>query len=493
MRRSQRRRTRIASQIDVGALHEAAGQQRTSLFQLTHGLINRCVMAIDGVLILAAGGAFWLATSGLAPPVTWLQALTIALVMTIAFTWVLRITGSYRVEHYSRSVRTLVDLIRGFLPATVAVGVILWAFVPDIWAHREWFQAWGAAIFIALLLGRQVVRALLVVVSRRALLRRRVVVVGSGPMADTVVDYIQDPKFKDAFQLVGVFDHRTGVAGGNAAGVPELTEYAQTYAIDLVVIALPWSKSAEIFTLIRTLQWIAADVVVPVEKTGFRPQFAPPISFIDAPILQVMHKPFKGTQGLLKLIEDYTVAAIGLVCVAPIMLAAAICIALFDKGPILFRQARVGFNSKPFMMYKFRTMVVDETDDGSMGATRGDARITRIGRFLRRTSIDELPQLFNVLRGEMSIVGPRPHVKNMLVGNDVYTDIVLQYAARHRIKPGLTGWAQINGMRGGIHSLSKASRGADLDLHYIANWSFNLDIKIMMRTALGILVGHDAF
>jgi putative colanic acid biosynthesis UDP-glucose lipid carrier transferase len=260
-----------------------------------------------------------------------------------------------------------------------------------------------------------------------------------------------------------------------------------------VVIALPWDRSAEIFQLIRALQWIAADVVVPFEASGLRPQFVRPMSFVDSPILQVMHRPFKGTQALVKIVEDYAVALTALLLLAPIMLAAAIAIRREDGEPILFRQPRTGFNSKPFLIYKFRTMTVDATDDGSQGTMRDNQRITRVGRFLRRTSIDELPQLFNVLRGEMSIVGPRPHVANMLVGEGVYSDVVLQYAARHRIKPGITGWAQINGMRGGIDSVEKANRGADLDLYYIANWSLRLDIKIMLMTLFRGLFGRNVF
>jgi putative colanic acid biosynthesis UDP-glucose lipid carrier transferase len=184
---------------------------------------------------------------------------------------------------------------------------------------------------------------------------------------------------------------------------------------------------------------------------------------------------------------------LGLLAVSPILLAAAIAIRLEGKGPILFRQPRVGFNSKPFLIYKLRTMTVDPTDDGSKGTQRDDQRITRVGAFLRRTSIDELPQLLNVLRGEMSIVGPRPHVSNMLVGEGVYSDVVRQYAARQRIKPGITGWAQINGMRGGINTVAKATEGADLDLYYVANWSLRLDIKIMIQTLAQGLVGRDVF
>ena len=175
------------------------------------------------------------------------------------------------------------------------------------------------------------------------------------------------------------------------------------------------------------------------------------------------------------------------------MLLAALALRLEGNGPILFRQARVGFNSKPFMMYKFRTMTVDRNDDGSLGPYRNIQRITPVGKFLRRTSIGALPQLINVLRGEMSVIGPRPQVANVLVGEAGYTDIVRQYAARHRIKPGITGWAQINGMRGSIDSLAKASRGADLDLYYTANWSLRLDLKILIRTIMAGLTGREMF
>jgi putative colanic acid biosynthesis UDP-glucose lipid carrier transferase len=302
------------------------------------------------------------------------------------------------------------------------------------------------------------------------------------------------------YELLGVIDPRTNVlrqepgaavAFGNTS--VDLTRYAQNYAVDLVIIALPWDMSAEIFALTRRLQWISADVVVPFEAGGLRPMFAPPMAFTDAPILQLMHRPFKGTQGLMKVAEDYFVATLALIVTLPVMLAAAIAIKLEGPGPVLFRQLRVGFNSKPFMIYKFRTMTVDPTDDGSRGTLRDSDRITRVGRILRSTSVDELPQLLNVLRGEMSIVGPRPHVRKMLVGAGVYSSVVQQYAARHRIKPGITGWAQINGMRGGIDTLEKASRGADLDLFYIANWSPILDLKIMIRTIVAGLGGRDVF
>jgi lipopolysaccharide/colanic/teichoic acid biosynthesis glycosyltransferase len=162
-------------------------------------------------------------------------------------------------------------------------------------------------------------------------------------------------------------------------------------------------------------------------------------------------------------------------------------------APVMFRQTRMGFNGRPFYIHKFRTMTVDPNDDGTVGAVKDDPRVTRIGAFMRRTSIDELPQLFNVLCGEMSIVGPRPHVPNMLVGQGSYVETVHSYAARHRIKPGITGWAQINGMRGGIDTPAKARDGVDLDLYYIKNWSLKLDLHIMVRTITSHLFGPAVF
>jgi lipopolysaccharide/colanic/teichoic acid biosynthesis glycosyltransferase len=177
----------------------------------------------------------------------------------------------------------------------------------------------------------------------------------------------------------------------------------------------------------------------------------------------------------------------------PVLLVAAIAIRLEGPGPILFRQQRVGFNGKPFMVYKLRTMRVNPTDDGSQGAVRDDPRVTRVGALLRRLSIDELPQLINVIEGDMSVVGPRPHVENMLVADDRQYSSLREYASRYRMKPGITGWAQINGMRGGIFTEEKAARGVALDMYYIENWSVWLDIKIMILTVTKGMAGRDVF
>jgi putative colanic acid biosynthesis UDP-glucose lipid carrier transferase len=475
-------------------------QPKVSLIRWTHGLVNRIVMLTDGLLLLAATLTFWMSSSPEQRSFTWLQAGAIAIITMIGFHTVMGWMRCYRVERYDGMRRSVTDVCSAALIAAIPTIVIIIAFLPDVTTHPSWLVGWTASTFIGLTLGRALARLLVYFIRKYSLLRSRTIIVGTSPVSDDIFNRLSNPTIARDYELLGVIDpfannaqHENNGAVGVGTTLADLTRYAQNYAVDLVIIALPWARSAEIFDLTRRLQWIAADVVVPFAAAGLHPQFVPQRAFSDAPLLQLMHRPFKGTQGLFKVIEDYLIGTIGLILVSPILLAAAIAIRLEGPGPILFQQLRVGFNSKPFLIYKLRTMTVDPSDDGSLGTKRDSQRITKVGRFLRRTSIDELPQLINVLRGEMSIVGPRPHVAKMVVEDGVYSDVVQQYAARHRIKPGITGWAQINGMRGGLDSLEKASRSADLDLYYVANWSPKFDLEIMVRTITSGLIGNNIF
>jgi putative colanic acid biosynthesis UDP-glucose lipid carrier transferase len=490
----------IATQSRPLSLSPDLSATKVSFQRWTHGLVNRIVMILDATCLMIATFIYWDLSGVNERLFTWLQAGAIAVITLIGFRIALGWMLSYRVERYSNMRWSLSDITVGILLSSIPAAIILLAFLPEAVNDRQWLIGWTGAIFIGLAAGRTLARMLVHIIKKRALLRRRVIVISNGPEGADVIKRLSQPALANEYQIVGVVDPGTSeftrsqnVSVDSKSTSPDLTQYAQNYAVDLVIIAIPWDRSAEIIALTRRLQWIAADVVVPFELGGLNPQFAPRMVFADVPLLQLMRRPFKGSQGLLKMFEDYIVAVIALVVVWPFLLGAAIAIRLEGSGPILFRQPRVGFNSRPFMMYKFRTMTVDTSDDGSKGTQRNNHRITRVGAFLRRTSIDELPQLINVLRGEMSIVGPRPHVSNMLVGSGVYSEVVQQYAARHRIKPGITGWAQINGMRGGIDTLEKANRGAELDLFYVANWSPRFDLRIMVRTIVTGLVGRNVF
>ncbi len=469
------------------------------MIQWTPGLINRLVFFFDGLLMLICSALLYRPLFGHPVPITIYQTAVFTAIDTLAFLFVMAEVGAYRLEQYIRPLRPYSDLLLGFTVKIAVAFVVAQAFLPfdmadTIWYIDRWMLAF--AVFV-------VYRGLLYLSVHRIIvsggLRRRVVVVGTGAQGKNMVRHVTDPAFAFLYELVGVYsaepiDDELPVKDPMVKGdVDDLCRYAQDNPVDLIVVALPWRVAVSIYTQIEALQRVSADVVMMLEEHGFNPRFAEITSVGNRGALQIAYKPLKGTQALLKQIEDYFVAGLGLLLVSPILLVAAIAIRLEGSGPILFRQRRVGFNNKPFMVYKFRSMAIDPRDDGSIGIERDNTRITRVGAILRRTSIDELPQLLNVLKGDMSIVGPRPHVPNMQVGSESYYQAVKEYAMRYRIKPGITGWAQINGMRGGIHNIDKARRGVDLDISYIENWSLWLDIKIMLRTLMIGMAGRDVF
>ncbi len=210
--------------------------------------------------------------------------------------------------------------------------------------------------------------------------------------------------------------------------------------------------------------------------------------------LALTDRPISGWDGIAKRIEDILIAGLALVLLSPLMIVIALAVKLESAGPVLFRQRRVGFDNGVFMMLKFRSMYTHLSDAGAARQTgRGDPRVTRVGRFIRRTSLDELPQLLNVLKGDMSIVGPRPHALATQAGGHNLEDVVAEYAARHRVKPGLTGWAQVNGYRGELDTIEKLRKRVEYDLYYIENWSLWLDIKVMVMTALTVLRDRNAY
>ncbi|SHJ70813.1 putative colanic acid biosysnthesis UDP-glucose lipid carrier transferase [Roseomonas rosea] len=473
-----------------------------SFVRWTQGLINRLVAVSDMALILLA------ATLSLSRPVadianslSPLQHLVLVLLETAVFHQMMTRVSAYRVEHYTDPVTSVLHLVGGLLPAWGVSLILLVAFAPGALQQPGWLILSHALQLVLLLAGRQAQGWLIGLANRRRLLRRRVVIIGANEVAERLVMDLSDAG-NGGYDILGIFqDASDGPAAAQIAGIPVLGDldalnaFAQAETIDVVVLALPWSRAPDIFRLMESVNWIAADVVIPFENSEVAPGYTGITPMGRRTTLQVMNRPFKGSQGVLKVAEDYLIASLALLLLSPLMLLAAIAIRLEGPGPILFRQWRPGFGRKPFAIYKFRTMKVDPNDDATIGTTgRRDPRITRVGAVLRRLSIDELPQIFNVLKGEMSIVGPRPYVANMLVGNERFSDLVAQYAERHRIKPGLTGYAQAHGMRSyALRSAENARRSIEMDLHYMTHWSLWLDVKIMLRTLVTGLAGRNVF
>ncbi|MFG1461272.1 exopolysaccharide biosynthesis polyprenyl glycosylphosphotransferase [Xanthobacter sp. DSM 24535] len=476
----------------------------------THGLINRLVTLCDvAMIVLAAAVAYsvWHFAS-------WSQVAILCAFGAAVFTQILQLGRAYRVEHYGHSLRQIGHLIVGGVPAAVLVVVFYYALVPIHTTNLRGLLAWGMVTGVALIFGRLViVRFGMSLARRHEVLRRQVVLVGDVERARALALRCAEEDDEGLFVFLGIFDDKAQVsAAGDAApraaadpstdpsapppvlgGIADFLTFAQNTRVDVVAIVESWDDPLKISAIAEQLHRVAADVLVELDPDGFNLRFARVTSIGGQPALQVQQRPLKGSLGVLKALEDYSVAVIGLILVSPILMLAALAIKLDSPGPIFFRQPRVGLNNKVFTVFKLRTMTVDPNDDGSVGTTKFNPRITRIGGLLRRLSIDELPQLLNVLQGDMSVVGPRPHVPNMQVAEDVRYEAIREYLARYRMKPGITGWAQINGMRGGINTVEKAERGAKLDLFYIENWSIWFDIRIMLLTITKGMAGRDVF
>jgi Undecaprenyl-phosphate glucose phosphotransferase len=302
------------------------------------------------------------------------------------------------------------------------------------------------------------------------------------------------------FRVVGVYDDEVAQLPGHCMGYPilgsvdDLVRDVREQGIDTVIVALPMSADVLLAETLNKLNLVPVDVRLCPDGFGLRLGTVSVSHLGGHTFLNVIDRPLRDWRWIAKSIEDRMVAAAILALIAPLLLAIAILIKCDSAGPALFRQKRYGFNNRLIEVWKFRTMYHEMTDASAQQLTRrNDPRITRIGAFLRRTSLDELPQFINVLRGDMSVVGPRPHATAAKAGALLYQEAVRQYDARHRVKPGITGWAQVNGWRGETDTIEQIRKRVEHDLYYIEHWSIAFDLKIILRTALGGFVGRNAF
>lgn len=265
--------------------------------------------------------------------------------------------------------------------------------------------------------------------------------------------------------------------------------------LDLIIFTLPISAEQRILQMLRKLWVLPVDIRLAshTNQLRFRPRA---YSYVGGvPVIDVFDKPLADWGVVVKMIFDRVVGAFALVALSPIFLFTAIAIKLDSKGPVFFKQRRYGFNNELVEVYKFRSMYVDTLDHGaSKLVTKGDPRVTRVGRFIRKTSIDELPQLINVVfKGNLSLVGPRPHALQAKADNRQYEEVVDGYFARHRVRPGITGWAQVNGWRGETDTQEKIQRRVECDLYYIENWSIIFDIYILAITPIALTKSENAY
>lgn len=322
---------------------------------------------------------------------------------------------------------------------------------------------------------------------RRQIYTPRTILVGGGPVAARLLDAMRQKKDPEAPRWLGYVDDHpsTDPAIGLMflGGLSELFNLIRCGEVDQVIIALPWSAGAPLLELIGRV----AECPVRIRLTPDL-EHASSNHRADRGLIDLAEPPLSGWTSLLKRCEDLVLAGIGLVLFAVPMGIIWLTIRLDSPGPALFRQSRTGFNNCDFAMLKFRTMQHRFADpDGSRQAIPDDPRITRVGGFLRRTSLDELPQIFNVLAGDMSLVGPRPHARGTRAGSRKFDEVVAHYASRHRVRPGLTGLAQVRGLRGPTDTEATLARRVDSDLEYIEHWSIWLDLVVLARTAVAVV------
>ena len=387
------------------------------------------------------------------------------------------------------------DIATGWAAVVVLLLFLGWASRTlgafDDRAILAWALATPAALFAA--------HRLLPVLWPRVLaaegLQKTAVIAGANDLGRRLAGRLRDNPLL-GIRFAGYFDDRAAsrlqsiLPRENLGGLSALADYARAHPLDVIYIALPMASQPRILKLLEDLRDTTASIY-----------FVPDIFVADLiqarvdsigglPVVAVCESPFYGFNGVVKRASDFVLAALILLLISPLMIAIAIGVKLSSPGPVLFKQRRYGLDGKRIVVYKFRSMTVAEDGEVVRQATKNDQRVTRFGAFLRRSSLDELPQFINVLQGRMSVVGPRPHA---VAHNEMYRKLIRGYMIRHKVKPGITGLAQVSGWRGETDTVEKMKARIDCDLAYLRNWSLLLDLQIILKTIVVVLQKDNAY
>jgi Undecaprenyl-phosphate glucose phosphotransferase len=364
----------------------------------------------------------------------------------------------------------------------------------------HWFAAWAMFCAFYLVVTRGAAALWAVPRERIGRFRQRIAIVGGGKAAEEAIETLESSRDLE-IDIVGLFDDRfddrspQSIRAYRKIGkISELAAFAREHRIDLIIVAIPLSAEARLLQILKRLWELPVDIRISGQASKLKLSPRAYTQLGKLPLLAVFDRPLTGWASFLKSTMDRTLALLLIVLLSPVLLIAALAVRLDSQGPILFKQRRYGFNNELIEVFKFRSMHADLNDANAQRlVSKGDPRVTRVGRFIRKTSIDELPQLFNVLSGQLSLVGPRPHATQAKAQDALYEQVVDGYFARHRVKPGITGWAQINGWRGETDTNEKIEQRVLHDLDYIDQWSLAFDLYILARTPLALLKTQNAY
>jgi Undecaprenyl-phosphate glucose phosphotransferase len=462
-------------------------------------MVSGVMRLIEFALLFLSGIAVYCGYLGFFTYLGWQYALVIAGMSALAVA-LLELSDCYQVPALMRPAANFGRILLAWA-ATFAL-TTLGAFVLKMSEDysRLMFGIWFVGGLITILGLRVIMARLIRNWARNGSMERRAIIVGGGKAAEALIRSFEQQPYND-IRICGIFDDRDDtrspplVAGYPKLGtISELIEFARIAHIDMMIVSLPITAERRVLQLLKKLWVLPVDIRLSAHSNAlqFRPRSYSYIGTV--PMFDIFDKPIDDWDSVAKRAFDIVFSLLGIILFSPVMLAAAIAIKLDSKGPVLFKQKRHGFNNEIIEVYKFRSMYTDKSDPTARNAViKNDPRVTRVGRIIRKTSIDELPQFFNALFGSLSLVGPRPHAVAAQSHNRLYCEVVEGYFARHRVKPGVTGWAQINGWRGEVDNDDKIRMRTEYDLQYIENWSLLFDLKILLMTPIRLLNTENAY
>lgn len=452
---------------------------------LSPTIVSGLVAIADGLAVLGSGFVIYLIRLGWNDE-TYLNYLSASAIHTLVTMSAFYFADLYKLGSITRPFHQLKKIL--VICATIFLVLVAFAFALKISA--QFSRVWAFSAFLCatalICVARMSVYFILHKRAQAGRLTRNIAIVGGGAQAEKLLGQL-DRVHEPWNLIIGVFDDRVNRVGPRVMGHPvlgtvdDLLGFAREHRVDDVIVTLPWSADQRLLSIANKLKELPIHLHLGSDLAGFLYPGRGYSSLGGVMTLDIADKPLGGWKIVLKELEDRLLATLLLILFAPLMLPIALGIKLESRGPALFRQPRYGFNNKVFPVFKFRTMYHNGIrEEGVQQARRNDPRVTRLGGFLRRTSLDELPQLFNVLQGTMSLVGPRPHPVPL---NEEHAVLIDGYFARHRVKPGITGWAQVNGLRGETDTPDKMKARVEHDIYYMEHWSLLFDLQILAKTA----------
>jgi len=458
------------------------------------------VRMAEFALIVTVGLALYAAYLSPFDGLIW-RYLAATLAVAILSTFAFQTADIYQVQAFRGNEKQYMRLASAWsVVFLIVIGASFFAKAGEMFS-RVWLGTFFVGGLTALVIFRKMLFYLVRRWTREGRLTRRTVIVGGGDRGAHVIGELRQQK-DSGVEIIGLFDDRgddrsgTDCAGERKLGtVDDLVEFGRRTRIDLVIFSLSISAEERILQMLKKLWVLPLDIrlAAHASKLQFRPRT---YSYIGkVPVIDVFDQPIADWDVVMKWLFDKIIGGLILMLALPLLAVIAIAIKLDSGGPVFFKQKRYGFNNDLIEVYKFRSMYVDATDaTAAKLVTKDDPRVTRVGRIIRKASLDELPQLFNVVfNGNLSLVGPRPHAVNAKAEARLYAEAVDGYFARHRVKPGITGWAQINGWRGETDTHEKIQRRVEHDLYYIENWSVLFDLYIVARTPFALLKTENVY